>query len=102
MQNALVVGRSDLAGEDCTKSGIITPKQYIFNVDGATFVNFDGDCTALAACSQCKPDQGGFHHQFRGIVYDNSPNKVGGGLTSWSRRGKARRWLASYQTAIVN
>ncbi|XP_043232444.1 fibrocystin-L-like [Amphibalanus amphitrite] len=74
--NALVVGRSALAGEACTESGIITPKQYIFSVDGATFVNFDGACTALTACSQCKPEQGGFHHQFRRVVYDNAPNKM--------------------------
>ncbi|KAK4312053.1 hypothetical protein Pmani_016482 [Petrolisthes manimaculis] len=77
--NSLLVGWSALTPEGCSDktSGIITPKQSIFNIANTTFVNYNnGQCTALSGCSQCKPRQGGFTVQVKDLTFDNSPNKL--------------------------
>ena len=76
--DSLLIGHSALTPENsCEGSGIIAPKQYMFNIKNTTFVNYDTTpCAAISGCSQCKERQGGFPVQSTGLTFDNSPNKV--------------------------
>ncbi len=78
LQNSVIIGHSDISdgsSSSCTTVGLKLPKSKYLTVDGVTFVNFDRpSCTALACCSHCKIEQGGFQSRFKNIQYFDSPN----------------------------
>ncbi|XP_072027284.1 LOW QUALITY PROTEIN: fibrocystin-L-like [Amphiura filiformis] len=79
IQNSVIIGHSDIAESiySCTEAGVNLPKSRYLTVDGVKFINFDRDrCAAVRACSDCKPDEGGYQSRFQNIEYFNSPNKA--------------------------